>query len=309
MIYTYLKMNTSYFLVIILLLLVFLYIMDIYEKQKFSEKFPSKNINSVIDSTFNIENVEHQKFIPKVIYRTCNKNYVDKFKLSIEKTGKLMKNYKQIIYFDEDIVEFIKENYPEDVLYLYNKINPQYFPAKTDLFRYLLIYKLGGIYLDIKSSVVKDIDPLIEKYGDKLFAIKGRYSLSTKLIDNFYIEEKLSLNHNWSHFSGTPNGEYNNWFIASPAGNPILKSVILQTLSNITYGLADKNYIYGEISVLAMTGPLMYTRVIVNHENKDDYVLFNPRLDNKLVYKLVNHKKIMGDKHYRKSKNKNVLLD
>ena len=297
-----------YVLVIILVLLVFLNIMDVYEKNRFKAKFPSEDINAVVDTTLHIDDTETQKIIPKVIYRTCNKNFVDKFKVSIEETQKVMKNYKQIIYFDEDIVEFIKENYPEDVLYLYNKINPEYFPAKTDLVRYLLIYKFGGIYLDIKSAVVKDIDPLIEKHGEKLFVIKGRYSLATKLIDNFYIEKKLSLNHNWSYFSGTSNGEYNNWFIASPAGNPILKSVILQTLSNIKYGLANNNYVYGEISVLAMTGPLMYTRVILSHDNKDDYIIFNPRLNNKLVYKKVNHKKIMGDKHYKKSKNKNILL-
>lgn len=294
-------------LMLLLLIIIILMFLDKHEKEKFSSMLPT-NINTKINENFDILSIKKENFIPKIIYRTCAKKYIKDFEKSIEKTSQCMKNYKQKIYFDDDIIDFIKENYPEDVLYLYNKISKDYFPAKTDIFRYLLIYKLGGIYLDIKSAIVKDINRIIEENGDKLLVIKGREKWKTKFIDNFFIEEKLSLNHNWSHFSGTPNGEYNNWFIASPKGNPLLMEVILQTLSNISNGLIHKNYIYGEISVLAMSGPLMYTRVILEHKDKDNYKIFEPRLNNKIVYKFVNHKKIMGKDHYRKKQNKNVLI-
>lgn len=298
-----------FFLSFLLITIIILNILHYSELKKCEKKFPSRKINVSIDKNLKIDDVKKENYIPKIIYRTCNKDYLSKFQQSIQQTQQVMKDYKQIVYFDQDIIDFIKENYPEDVLYLYNKINPQYFPAKTDLFRYLLIYKLGGIYLDIKSVILKDIDPLIQKYEDKLFVIKGRDSnLLKKMFDNFYLDEKLKRNHDWSHFSGTPYGEYNNWFIASPAGNPLLKKVILQTLSNIKYGIDNNNYIHGEISVLAMTGPLMYTRVITEHKDKKDYKLFNCRLDNKIKYSIIDHKKIMGDKHYKKIKNKKILL-
>lgn len=297
------------FLSFLLITIIILNILHYSELKKCEKKFPSRKINVTIDESLKIPEIKKENHIPKVIYRTCNKDYLSKFQQSIQQTQQVMKDYKQIVYFDQDIVDFIKENYPEDVLYLYNKINPRYFPAKADLFRYLLIYKLGGIYLDAKSVILKNIDHLVQKHGDKLFVIKGKwYKNYLNLIDNFYIKNLLNYNQNWSHFSGTPYGEYNNWVIISPAGNPLLKKVILQTLSNIKYGIANNNYIHGEISVLAMTGPLMYTRVITEHKDKKDYKLFNWRLDNNIKYSIIDHKKIMGDKHYKKNKNKKILL-
>ena len=306
----YRKKITIYLSLIILSIIV-LNILHYSEIKKCEKKFPNKNINVAIDESLKIPEVKKENYIPKIIYRVCNtKEYLDKFKKPIDMTQEVMKGYELKIYFDQDIIDFIKENYPEDVLYLFNKINPEYYPSKVDLFRYLLIYKKGGIYLDAKSVIKENIDPLIQKYGDKLFAVKGKwYKNYLNLIDNFYIKNLLNYNQNWSYFSGTPYGEYNNWIIISPAGNPILKQVILQTLSNIKYGLANNNYIHGEISVLAMTGPLMYTRVITEHKDKEDYKLFNSRIDNKVAYSIFNHKKLLGDKHYKKIKNKKILID
>lgn len=295
-----------YILIIFFLIEIILLFLDKYEKEKFKKKFPP-NINTEIDKDLNISSIKKESYIPKIIYRTCSKKYIKNFEKSIEKTKENMKNYEQKIYFDDDIINFIKDNYPEDVLYLYNRISNDYFPAKTDLFRYLLIYKLGGIYLDVKTAIIKNIDSIIEKNGDKLLLIKGREKWRTKFNDNFFIDEKLSKNHNWSYFSGIPYGEYNNWFIASPRGNPLLMEVILQTLSNIKNGLLYNYYIYGEISVLALSGPLMYTKVITKHKDKNNYKIFEPNLNNSLVYNFVDHKKIMGDEHYKNKKNKNVL--
>ena len=51
--------------------------------------------------------------------------------------------------FDEnDCRKFIAENFPDDVVYAYDKLIPCSY--KSDLWRYCILYINGGIYLDIK---------------------------------------------------------------------------------------------------------------------------------------------------------------
>jgi mannosyltransferase OCH1-like enzyme len=44
--------------------------------------------------------------------------------------------------------EFIKENFSEDVLNAYNSLIPGAY--KADLWRYCILYKQGGIYIDVR---------------------------------------------------------------------------------------------------------------------------------------------------------------
>ena len=57
-------------------------------------------------------------------------------------------------YDDKDCWQYIKDNFPPRVLLAYEKINPQAASAmRSDLWRYCVMYKDGGLYLDIKSTI------------------------------------------------------------------------------------------------------------------------------------------------------------
>ena len=43
--------------------------------------------------------------------------------------------------------DWVKNNFESDVLYAYDSLIPSSY--KSDLFRYCILYKYGGIYLDI----------------------------------------------------------------------------------------------------------------------------------------------------------------
>jgi len=52
------------------------------------------------------------------------------------------------LFNDADCRAFIAKEYPDDVLYAYDQLIPTAF--KADLWRYCVLYKYGGVYLDVK---------------------------------------------------------------------------------------------------------------------------------------------------------------
>src|ERR1700692_1394936 len=79
-------------------------------------------------------------------------------------------NWEHRLYDDAAINHFIASHYPSDYLDLYLKINPKYGAARADFFRYLLMYKCGGVYLDIKASTIKPLDGTIREEDRFLLA-------------------------------------------------------------------------------------------------------------------------------------------
>ena len=75
-----------------------------------------------------------------------------------ENWNKFAPNIKRIVMSDKECIEFLREEYDEDYV---NKFN--YFKKgahKADLFRYAWLYKRGGVYMDIKTQLIKPFDEL-----------------------------------------------------------------------------------------------------------------------------------------------------
>ena len=102
--------------------------------------------------------------IPKVIYQTWYKKDLPYNILKIkEKMLSLNKDYKYLLFDDNDIELFIKENYDFDTLKAFNMLNVG--AAKADLWRYLILYKNGGVYLDLDSEICSNLDDLFTEFG------------------------------------------------------------------------------------------------------------------------------------------------
>ena len=65
------------------------------------------------------------------------------------------------LYDDNDCREFIMQNFDKPILDAYDKLIPGAY--KADLWRYCVLYKTGGIYLDIKFIPVIKLNQLIDK--------------------------------------------------------------------------------------------------------------------------------------------------
>lgn len=119
----------------------------------------------------NIINLEKDNIdaIPKIIFRT------GKYKLS-ELPNQIKELYEidlinnpgyRLFYFDDDdCYAFIKNQNNEDLLNAYDVLIPTAF--KADLWRYAILYKYGGIYIDFTHNLVTSYDE-ITKHKDDVF--------------------------------------------------------------------------------------------------------------------------------------------
>jgi len=178
--------------------------------------------------------------IPRIIHQTY-KNFDLPKSLSdnIKYIKELNPTFEYRFYDDDDCISFIRENYDSETLELYLSINNKYGQARADFFRYLLMYKVGGVYLDIKSGMDRPLDDII-------------------LPNDEYILTHWDRN-DWADEIGYALGEFQNWHIICVPNHPFLEKVIDEVKNNI------RNYIsgVGKESVLRLTGPIAYSIGIV----------------------------------------------
>ncbi len=77
-------------------------------------------------------------------------------------------NYNYHFFNDDDIHDFVKTYYTKEIWQAFNKLN--LIVAKTDFWRYLVLYHYGGIYIDIDTFCEKNLDILIDNDLDALIS-------------------------------------------------------------------------------------------------------------------------------------------
>jgi hypothetical protein len=153
--------------------------------------------------------------VPLNIFQCYNKKLLDD---NINYNIETIKNYNpefNYFLFDEitDCKKFIFDYYPDYVYNAYNNLIP--IEYKNDLWKYCILYKYGGIYIDAKFNC--------------------NYKLLNFINNNFFTTEFDYYNNKLLIYSG---------FIISKANNPIFLTAINMIINNIKnnyYGISD-NY-------------------------------------------------------------------
>lgn len=105
----------------------------------------------------NVPLTENINFIPKILFQT----YGDKNKIPhkvFDNVSKFADGYKHEIFDDDECYQFILKNFDYKTA---NKFLTLTTPAhKADLFRYCYLYINGGIYMDIKTELIKPINEI-----------------------------------------------------------------------------------------------------------------------------------------------------
>ena len=92
---------------------------------------------------------EYNSIIPLNIFQTWHtKDLPPNMKRSVEYIKRTNPMFNYQLFDDTDCYNFIRDNFDASVLNAFNKLIPGAY--KADLWRYCILYKLGGIYLDIK---------------------------------------------------------------------------------------------------------------------------------------------------------------
>ena len=92
--------------------------------------------------------------VPLVIYQSWQSHIVPKrMKENILNTVAANPEFDYYLYSDADSRAFIKKYYDDDVVAAFDSLVPGAY--KSDLWRYCILYKLGGVYFDIKIDTTK----------------------------------------------------------------------------------------------------------------------------------------------------------
>lgn len=121
-------------------------------------------------------------------------------------------NLNYTLLTNEKILKLIKHDNEFPLLYdAYNKIKP--FAYKSDMIRYYIMYKYGGVYSDIDTICINSVEPLYNDYD---------FVLSTDI----------------------DNSSLCNAFICSKKGNTFFKVLLHAVINNIMNNISGKGDLY-----------------------------------------------------------------
>ena len=217
---------------------------------------PLRMSSQVSSPIFSKKTVEFPDYtpVPLVIYQTWHsKTLPPKMAECVEKLKSTNPAFDHYLYDDADCRSFIEANFDEEVLSAYDKLIPGAY--KADLWRYCVLYKNGGIYLDIKfmcepgfslMEMTSDNETFVLDRPSPYILLPVQQELQELQSPNYYkyLKEITSKENTWK------NGQVGlyNAVIASIPNNPILYECIQEIVKNV------KNKSYG-YNPLYPTGP------------------------------------------------------
>jgi len=173
--------------------------------------------------------------IPFKIWQTWKtKDLPEKMKECVDKLKNEHPNFEHNLFDDNDCHEFIKKNFPNEVLLAYDSLIPGAY--KADLWRLCVLYIHGGVYMDIKLQFCEG------------------YNLN-KFMDKEYFANASYLEYDIKRI-----GIYNAFMICKKNN-----TILLKTIMNIVYNVTIKHYGRTPYSI---TGPLLIGKIFETSQDK-----------------------------------------
>lgn len=231
-----------------------------------------KNLNQVRDYGY-VSPLPMGEKVPKIIHQTYfSTKLPEAIQANVDKLKALNPDWEYRFYDDADIDAYVKQHYP-DLFATFKKVNPAYGAAMADFFRYLLMYKEGGVYLDIKSSMSKPLSDIV--LPDDQYVLSYWKNDAGDEMENIgkYIDIP------------DPLGEFQQWYIITVPGHPFLKSVIETVSHNVEHYNPFLNH-GGHLGTFRVTGPIAYTLAIHPLLNQYPHRLERSNHDIGLIYNI-----------------------
>jgi mannosyltransferase OCH1-like enzyme len=164
------------------------------------------------------------RLIPRIIWQT---NYTNRVSLPIKAAWcwnrLLSRGYKYCFHSTAERLAFVEQNFPGKPTELYGRLTIG--AAQADVWRLMVLYKHGGVYMDIDSHFVWPLDRFIEDGTSEIFL---RYKSK----------------------------DATNYFIASAPANPNIKALLDEVLNRIEN--SQSNNVYD------ITGPSVFQDILAN---------------------------------------------
>lgn len=174
--------------------------------------------------------------IPKIIHQTFKTSKLPFLtRWHIARFRKRNPEYAYEFYDDQRIDDFLLEEFGEEVFHLYKRLNIG--AAKADFFRYAVLYRKGGIYVDIDSGINCSLDEFIRPDDAAIITREGDPTLFAQ------------------------------WALIYSPFHPFLERTLDMVMENIRQNKYPND-------VHQMTGPTVYTQAITAALENDPLIPF-----------------------------------
>lgn len=239
----YAEMNLTYGFLALMFTVFYFRIFFSIEADELAENEPPNILISKRTAKVKRKNIR----VPLIIYQTWHtKDLPPKMKLCIEKLKRDNPEFEHHLYDLEDCREFIKMNFSKEILETYDSLVP--ISYKSDLWRFCVLYKRGGVYLDIKYQCENGFKLLEMTYDDATFALDRPYANP-----GITFEKELEIFNRSDFYNGVKPmitdwknkqiGVFTNPIVSIPE-NPIFMECIKQIVKNVKTGYYGYNALY-----------------------------------------------------------------
>ena len=175
--------------------------------------------------------------IPKVIYQTYSSESKIPWlaKYHIKKMRRKNPGYDYQFFNDNAVESFIREEFDSDTYAQYLKITIG--AARADFFRYAILLKRGGVYVDLDSVIIGNLDDWIDP-DDNAIVTAERHP-----------------------------GIFVQWALVYDKGHPFMQ----KTLDNVLDNISNNRYPH---DIHKMTGPTVYSDSIRSCLSEDETIKY-----------------------------------
>ncbi|CAF3427145.1 unnamed protein product, partial [Rotaria sp. Silwood2] len=181
-----------------------------------------------MQQNFTINN--SQRRIPRIIHQTWKNAIIpERWNLTVQSVRKLNADkFEYRLWTDDDMHEFVREKEPD--LYVNTFLAYWYDIQRVDAFRYILLYHLGGVYIDMDTGCSTSLNILLD---------------ALEVLD----PQAQHL----AAFPATKPSGLSNDFLISTKGHPLFSQLVSRL------SLFNHNYVVYYLTVMLSTGPLYLT--------------------------------------------------
>lgn len=213
--------------------------------------------------------------IPRIVHQTAPpESLTPEVRRNIEHLRALNPGWDYRFYDDAEAARFMRSCGPA-VFDAWSRINPNYGAARADLFRYMLVLRFGGVYLDIKSSADRPLDSIIR--ADDEYLLSHWPNRQGEEFQGWGMHRALAA---------LPRGEFQQWHVVARPGHPFLREVVNHVLAHIAR-YTPQTHGVGKKGVISVTGPIAYTRAIAPILAAHPHRIFDTHTEMGLRYSVI----------------------
>lgn len=189
--------------------------------------------------------------IPRIIHQTLfEMPMTDAFRGNIDNLKRLNPNWEHRFYSDDDVQRVFAEMFTPAARDLLSRLDPAYHVVWSDLLRFAVLLRDGGVYLDIKSTVTRPLDEVLRP--------DDHFVLSQWPDDPTHPYSRYGDHLELRYIDG---GEFINWALFAAPGHPFLAAALARAFDNMAHYDRWRDG-RGWLGVLRLSGPICFSHAV-----------------------------------------------